>query len=56
MFSERKITHVKGDIMFRKIRENGEWGTPEQKKGILEYLLFAAFLILSINFFVILSV
>ena len=20
--------------MFRKIRENGEWGTPEQKKGI----------------------
>ena len=34
LLSERKTISMKGDIMFRNIRENGEWGTPEQKKGI----------------------
>jgi hypothetical protein len=26
--------------MFRNIRENGEWGIPEQKKGIFYYVIF----------------
>jgi len=32
--SDREPSQMKGDLMFRMIRENGEWGTPEQKKDI----------------------
>jgi hypothetical protein len=32
MFASRLKDHIlKGDIMFRNFRKNGEWGTPEQK-------------------------